>query len=625
MADDRPIISRRSFLQTTGGTAAVISLAGCLDDDVEVEEGDDDIDISDDDDDDEETPDDDDEETPDVDDDEDILLLLNGTMDTMDPIRAELADTNEVIRQVFDTPFHFPKGVLSLEGLLFEDYEIDDEFRTYTFHLKEGVQFHDGHGEVTADDLVYSWERLVGSPNSRRAHHALNDLAIVHETRTVEDDDGDEFEEYDPWSLAVEAIDDYTIEMTIADPYYAALEELTFRGFAPIPEGQVGDVEGYDGEVEHADIENEVVIGCGPFEFDYWESENQCEVSAFDDYHGGRPTIDGVHWQIMTDDSAIYNYSMNKNVDVPSVPTAQFDPDLVEIEETTDIGQEIGTYGPMRNDETANYFSVPALSTGFLTFNVERVEKAARQATAYVMDHEQIAADIYKERVEPAYFLCPPSVLPGGVEEYNRLVEEEYPYGPGSMIDEAREVMEEAGYSEDDPYEFQLHITDSAVNEQFAGLLRDQLAAAHIEIDIEVGPFATLVEQSNNGVIDCMIDGWGMGWDDPSSILQLLYPPHTHQDNPGNIIVTEWYDSEYADQAEEAWEAFQDHPAPSDEHEQARDEAFLEMEFANWEDVVFVGYEHRIYDRFWYDWVDIEPHGPTGGQKYTDVELGDRP
>ncbi len=621
-------LSRRRFLQATGGAATAAALAGCLDDDVEVDEDDDTDPIGDDDDDTDPTGDDDDG-TEETDDEEQVLRLINGTMDTMDPVEYTLANAGEVIGHVFDGPLWNPHGALTVEPMLAEDYEIADDNVTYTLHLREGVTYHEAGGqdwgEVTAQDFVYNWERLAGGEHTRRASTILDDLGVAHETETVTDDEGDETEEYVPWSLAVEALDDYTLELELSSPNHAALDELASFRLCPLPEGIVGDVEGYDGDIDHDEIRDEIVVGCGPFKFESWASDQEAEVSAYDDYWGEGPHIDGIHWQIMEDSNAIFNHSMNMDVDVPQIPTEQFDPDLVDLDEPDEDGREVGTYGPMRNDETVNYQRIPGLSTGFFGFNTQNVEKAARQAVAHALDHEQIANDIFRGRAIPGYTMTPPAGFPGGPEAHEEFVEEHYPYGPGSDIDAAQEVMEEAGYSEDDPYEFSFTITDSATNQQMANLLRDMLAAAHIDMEIEVAPFATMIDQRGRGNIDSFNSGWNMGGDDPANILQLLYPPHTQVEVSGSIIEVDWFDTDAADRAADGWDQLTDNPEPTDEAAEARAEAVKEMELAMWEDLPFVVYEYRIFERFAYEWVDAADIGPAGMARHNYTRLNERP
>ena len=41
-----------------------------------------------------------------------------------------------------------------------ESWEIQDGAKTFIFHLRKGIKFHGGYGDVTADDLKWNWERI---------------------------------------------------------------------------------------------------------------------------------------------------------------------------------------------------------------------------------------------------------------------------------------------------------------------------------------------------------------------------------------------------------------------------------------------------------------------------------
>jgi peptide/nickel transport system substrate-binding protein len=61
-----------------------------------------------------------------------------------------------------------PKTDQQLPGLA-EKWEMSPDGKTWTFYIRKGVQFHEGYGELTADDVKYSFERMidktsVGSP-----------------------------------------------------------------------------------------------------------------------------------------------------------------------------------------------------------------------------------------------------------------------------------------------------------------------------------------------------------------------------------------------------------------------------------------------------------------------------
>jgi len=340
------------------------------------------------------------------------LSGMSGTFNSLDPIASGNTASGAKIMNMFDAPTNYRNGTTEVENLLITDYEISDDLTEYTFTLKEGVQFHGDYGEMTADDVVYSFRRLMESEESTNQYFPVSVLGIERET----DDDGNVTR-----ATGVEAVDDYTFRLSLEAPFPYGLEVLAYSAFSVVPEGIVGDIEGYDGEMEWSEFSSNP-IGTGPFEFVTWESGNGGEFAAdtFDDYHGDPASFDGVNDAIITEASAQYNYLLNENADIGGIPTSQYDPGLVSVEETLEGGREVGTYGPMENDQTVNYSGVPTIDTYYVGFNLETVPKAVRQAMAHVVNREQFVADVFKERGAGAFHLDPPQVYPGGQEAYDQ-------------------------------------------------------------------------------------------------------------------------------------------------------------------------------------------------------------
>ncbi|MDB2226254.1 ABC transporter substrate-binding protein [Halorubrum ezzemoulense] len=604
--------TRRRFLQSTGALAAMTAVAGCsggsdeevpdeLDDGGNATDGEDN-----------------DESAETTSDGEKTLRLLNASINTFDPPANVLSSANEVIFQVFDGLVGKPEGKSGVVNQLATEYEISDDGLTYTFTLTEDVVAHNG-SSVGAADVVYSWERVAASPDSSSAFLLLSDLGIEHETN--------EEGEYVPGSMAVEAVDDRTVEVTLSSPYYAALDIMSDATFAVLPEGIVGDIEGYDGEMEYDEFTTSPV-GTGPFEFDTWTSGEEMAVTAFDEYHGEAPMVDRVHWQVIEDTNAQYNYAMNRNVDAFSIPTAQYDPELATVNETQDNGLQVGEYGPVQNGDMVDYLRISGLSTQFMLFNNDQVIEPARKAVAWVMDHEEIANSAYKGRVEPGYHMTPATLFPGGPEAAEEHARENYPYGYNeSNIEEARLIMEEAGYSDDDPYEFEILNVEDTTYEQISNDLRDRLSAAHIEVSISTAPFSTLLDREFAGNRPAGLGEWGMSWADPLNVLALLYPPNTRStDNEGvsgnPLVALNWVDTEASQTARDSWNTMQENSTRDDAARERWEEALIQMEEANWEDCAMINYAYPAAERFSYDWVDMPEFGELGAlSRYTGVDI----
>jgi len=337
-----------------------------------------------------------------------------GTLRTLDPAFSGSTTSGAKVMNVYDAPMNYANGTTEVENLLVRDYSISDDLTEYEFQLKEGVQFHGDWGEVTADDVVYSFRRVMESENSHNTYFTHAVLNIERET----DDNGNIV----PGSPAVEKTGEYSFKLTLRDPFAYALPVLAYSAFSVIPEGIVGDIEGYEGEMSYEEFSTSNPIGTGPFEFEKWESGDGGEVvlNRYPGYHNAAniANFQGIDDAVIVSPSASHNYFLNKNADLSGIPTSKYDPNKVTVNEQISGGRVLGEYGPMSNGETVNYGGVPTINTFYVGFNMEKVPWAVRKAMAYVVNQDQFVQSVFKGRGEPAYHLQPKQVIKGGAQGY---------------------------------------------------------------------------------------------------------------------------------------------------------------------------------------------------------------
>ncbi|EMA60663.1 ABC transporter periplasmic protein [Halorubrum lipolyticum DSM 21995] len=437
---------------------------------------------------------------------DDTLNLINSTFDELDPIMSTDTASSIVITQIYENLTEFPNGVPEVENQLLEEYEVSEDGTTWTFTLKEDIQFHGG-GTVTAQDVKYSWRRTVESANSERATFTLNQptgLGIDVEM----DDEGDP----EPDSLAVEVIDDQTLEIQLVGPNPDVLSIIAYSSFAVIPEGYVDDIEGYDGEVSHDEFSTDVANGTGPFELDEFNVDEDVSVVRNDDYWGETASVEAVNWEIIEDDQAAWTYSLEQNADRFEMPTFAYEADAIDAEED-DRGRQVGTYGPAGDlEEEVNYLGVSEISTFYFGFNASNTERAARQAVAYVMNKEQIVQEVFAGRGTPAYSFLPPAIWPTGQDGYESFLED-YPYGLGESDSQgAQTVLEEAGFTSDSPTEMTLTTYESEVFQTAAELIRDLLSGTGLDLSLETSQFSTLQSRGEDGELQMYSLGWIWSW-----------------------------------------------------------------------------------------------------------------
>ena len=608
--------SRRTFLTATGSVAAAGAVAGCTGDGGDSTESESTDSGSDSDD---STPTSTDGDSSSTD--SNTLNRIAGTITTFDPIAATDTESGRVIQQVFDTLMNYTNATTVTSSLLAADYEVSEDFTTYTINLKDAT-FHNGD-DVTASDLVYSFERLAQSNNSRRAYFILSSIGVKHETMTVTED-GEESEVYKPGTLAVTAEDESTLKMELSAPFHATLQMLAYTSFAAVPEGIVGDIKGYEGDLKYETFAKENPVGAGPFQLENYSSGTEISVTSVDDHYRGGANIDSVHWQIIEKDSPSYNYAMNKNADLFQIPTSFYDPSKVSVEEKDKRGRSLGTYGPARNDETLNYVGVPTISSFYIGFNMEKVPKPVRKAFAYVANQELFVDQVFKGRGQPSYHFTPPSIYPGGAKEYTSHAKNEYPYGYNeSMQEKAVQVMEDAGYGPDNRFEINWTQYESDAWLSMAKILRDRLSSAYIDMKIEQSPFGPLLSRGRKGKLEAYTLGWIADWPAPDNFLQLLNPPQTDTSKSAPVSYINWSseNGSAAQAAEDAYSKVTENQAPTDAAQQERNDAYVTIEESNWEDMGFLPVYHRLDEYFWYD--SVQDFTPPGGMGLSRLQWDD--
>jgi ABC-type transport system substrate-binding protein len=441
-----------------------------------------------------------------------------------------------------------------------------------------------------------------------------------------------------PGSTAVEKTGEYSFRITLRDPFAFAVPVLAYSAFSIIPEGIVGDIQGYDGDMDYEEFSTSNPVGAGPFRFDRWESGDGGEfaATAFEDYHGETADFD-LQDAIITSPTASYNYFLNENADVDGIPTEKYEPNKVDL--PSGAGQRVGTYGPLENDKTVNMARTPTINSFYVGFNMEEVPKAVRQAMAYVINREAFVKNVFKSRGAGAYHLTPTQIYPGGADAYQEHWQgydgsdtggsdfdglSGYPYSPNENdIAAAKQVMREAGYGPDNRFQLDWLQYESGTWKQMANTIRSRLEAAFIDMNISSAAFGPLLSQTEKGQHEAYTLGWIADYPAPQNFLQLVDPPNTiydaegSQPNGARLFWSE--DAEDDDNVRqymiEQFDRIQNNPGTSDEAQQIRADAAARMEEGIWASAAMIPIYHRTDDIFWYGTVDYTPPGAMGASR----------
>lgn len=575
-----------------------------------------------------------------------VLELTAPWVGTLDPVAAAAPTSEAVVENVFDGLVTFPDGRPGARRQLAADVDVSFDGTTYTVELVE-ASFHDGT-PVTADDVVYSFERLAASPNSRWSDLVFDVLGIVHETDDdggggtddgdgadgTDDeggdgrggtDDGDGTDGgnatggYRPGSLGVTAVDDRTVEIRLEEPFHAALDVLAYPQFSVVPEGIVGDVAGYDGDREYASFAADPV-GSGPFELVAWERGEQVACERFADYHG-EVGVDGVRWRVIDDPGERYWYGLEGPGHLVDVHDDAFDPAAVGIDRTDEAGRAFGTYGPVGDGRTLEYLSVPLVDTFYVGFDMSDVPKAVRRAVAMAVDQHALVRRAFDGRATPAYHLTPPGIYPRG--EYEEHAATSYPHGYGERrgID-AGTLLENAGYgSGSGDYELRWTQYSSEPLAAAADVVDGWLDDLPINLRVETVPFDTLLARRRAGDLEAYAFRTIPDWPAPGAFLSALYPGDVEPTRPAAEGFVDWTgaagagEADALDRARTAAANVVDNPRPTELARETREEAYVALEEANWEDIAILPLFHRAEQRIAVEGADVEPFGAMGSHR----------
>ena len=194
---------------------------------------------------------------------------------SLDPILSQSVYEGLPVNQLFDSLVELDPSLHVVPGLA-DTWTITPDGRTYRFHLREGVTFHDG-GELTADDVVFTFERLLSPANVNRSLAGSYALTVAG---------AEEFSAGRVGNLTgVRAVDDHTVEIELRYPSLYFLEVLSLDGLRIVPRNVIQAV----GE----EAFGRSPVGTGPFRMGGWH-DDRLELLANPDYFRGAPYLDGV-------------------------------------------------------------------------------------------------------------------------------------------------------------------------------------------------------------------------------------------------------------------------------------------------------------------------------------------
>ncbi len=356
----------------------------------------------------------------------------------LDPHFAVSTIDRVIAAWMFNGLVRFPPGSIDpakLEPDLAESWESSPDGLTWTFHLRHGVQFHGGFGELTADDVVFSLKKAGDSKTS----------AFSSELRPFQ---------------TIEAIDPYTVRLVLKDNVPSVLGILTNYSQGFIVSKKAVEQRGDDFKRNP--------IGTGPFAFASVTPNQSLELAANDSYFRGAPKIKKISYRFIPSDAsrdlAFQSGELDLNygrADQAWVNRTKAQPHTI-----------VDVFEPAEEGELHLNTTVKPLD-----------DIRVRQAIAYAINRPELVrwrgADVSRE----AQSVVPRGYL--GFTADNGL--------PPNNVEKARELLKEAGY----PDGLTIKMIQSQLPEMLtaAQVFQAQLKRAGINLDMQVVEHATYHQQ----------------------------------------------------------------------------------------------------------------------------------
>lgn len=366
------------------------------------------------------------------------------------------------------------------EGCLAESWDISDDGKTYTFHIRDGVKFSDGE-VCDANAIKANFDAII---ENKDRHTWLEMMNLL---------------------VGVSAPDDKTFVIELSEPYYPLLTELgVTRPFAMISPKAMKDGSTKDGVNAY--------IGTGPYVLTDFVTDEYAVFEANENYWGEQPKIKKITVKVIPDNQTRILALEKGEIDMI------FGKNMIDADA---INQYTG------NDKFTVSLSDPT-STRQIVLNTTRdvlADKEVRQALQHATNKQAISDGIFYGLEQPADTLFAKTV------PYCDIDLEPYAYDvelAQSMLDEAGWVVGADKIREKDGQKLNIDLlynSDSVTEKAIAEYLQSEYQKIGISLNIHGEEEQSYRDNMKAGNFDMVFNiCWGMPYDPQSSLAAMRAP-----------------------------------------------------------------------------------------------------
>jgi ABC-type transport system substrate-binding protein len=396
---------------------------------------------------------------------------------SLDPAKSTDVPTGRAVGYLFDGLVRFTPDARIEPGLA-QRWDVSADGRVYTFHLRQGVRFHDGTPFV-ARNVVRSFERVL-DPAQRGGRGWP--LYPIQGARAFADGSAKSV-------AGLAAPDDSTVVITLTEPLAVFTKLLAMPVASIVPETTGADFD-------------QKPVGTGPWKLVEWRHDDYLKFARNPDYFGQAPSADSLIARIIPEPSTAVAEFESGNVDVLIVPEGE-----TRSWEQTD-------------ERSARLQTAPALTFFYVAINTTRgplADARVRRAINHAIDSRSIVRQLVAGRGRAAAGVVPPSL------EGADTTRQPYAYDSAR----ARQLLTEAGHP--NGIDVELWASQDETIARITQAIQGYLNAAGIRAKIVQRDASSVREASRNGQTDLFVKTWYADYPDAENFLY----PLLHSTNKG--------------------------------------------------------------------------------------------
>jgi len=373
-------------------------------------------------------------------------------------------------------------------GSLAEDWAVSDDGKVYTFNIKQGIQFSDG-SDLTADDVAKS---LLAVPvNLGQYNGGYGKLSTI--TRDAV------------------AVDDYTVELYLTQPYYSTLRDLCLANpFGIVSGEQLND------DLTAKDSFKTATYGTGPYMYNGDNNGQTFDFISNPNYGGEKPDVDSFSIKVISDNDAKVLALRNGEIDFFSGIAKISSESCEEMKNMEGFDAKV--------DEAS-------LQTYYMGYNLSDPifsDQVVREAMTSAIEKEAVVNSVFGGMFEKADTFFSKN-LP-----YCDVEQKVYEYDP----DKANGLLDDSGYVDTDGDGIRekdgikmaadfLYQTGSASDDDLVVYICDQMKKIGIELTPKSAPMMDWYAMITGGQYGLTIFKTQGGFYDPTSVITNMDPNGT--------------------------------------------------------------------------------------------------